>query len=528
MKKVTISSVMMLFVGIISGALLLTNFDSNLVGTLFAKENAKLGAKNSPVQMSDGMRIINESVIKVSDAVLPVVVSIKVESEMKGNGMMGGSDPRMEEFFRFFMPDEDSRGGRGEDDEKSEKSEKPRAQGSGSGVIISGDGYIITNNHVIENAVEDGIQVILNDKKEYTAKLVGSDPLTDLAVLKIEANNLPMAHFADINSAKVGEMVIAVGSPLGLNSTVTSGIISAIGRGKLGLNSNSYSVENYIQTDAAINPGNSGGGLFDMNGSLIGINTAIASSTGSYIGYGFAIPTDLVQSVVQDLIEDGKINRGYIGVQITSIRDEVEAKAFGLDKVTGVLINDVLKESAAEKAGVLKGDIILEVNGKEVSSSQELQSQVALQRAGDKVKLTLFRDGKKINKDVILKAKDDDDELANTGSKKDMDKGDKESNEPINFEDLGFSVKALESKNKKDFDVENGVLVSDVKRYSAASKRNLFPNGIITKADKKEINSTEDLKKIIDGKKPGDVLLMQVKYKENSQYIALEIPKKEG
>ena len=524
MKKVKISSVMMLFIGIISGALLLTNFDSNLVGTLFAKDKAKLGAKNSPVQMSEGMRIINESVIKVSDAVLPVVVSISVESEMKGNGMMGGSDPRMEEFFRFFMPDEDSRD-RKDDDEKSEK---PRAKGSGSGVIISDDGYIITNNHVIENAVEDGIQVILNDKKEYTAKLVGADPLTDLAVLKIDANNLPMAHFADINTAKVGEMVIAVGSPLGLNSTVTSGIISAIGRGKLGLNSSSYSVENYIQTDAAINPGNSGGGLFDMNGSLIGINTAIASSTGSYIGYGFAIPTDLVQSVVQDLIEDGKINRGYIGVQITSIKDEVEAKAFGLDKVTGVLINDVLKESAAEKAGVLKGDIILEVNGKEVKTSQELQSQVALQRAGDKVKLTLFRDGKKINKDVILKAKDNEDELATTGSKKDNDKGEKESNEPINFENLGFSVKALESKNKKDFEVENGVLVSDVKRYSAASKRNLFPNGIITKADKQEINSTEDLKKIIDGKKPGDVLLMQVKYKENSQYIALEIPKKEG
>lgn len=525
MKKTKLSSILMLFVAVATGALLLTNYDLGILGELFAKEKVKLGAKNAPVQMSDGMRIINESVIKASDAVLPVVVSISVESESKSMGM--GGDPRMEEFFKFFMPDEDFGSPRDDEDNKGSKKERPRQRGSGSGVIISTDGYIVTNNHVIENAVEDGIKITLFDKKDYTAKLIGADPLTDLAVLKIDATDLPAVHFADINKVKIGEMVIAVGNPLGLNSTVTSGIVSAIGRGKLGLNSSSYSVENYIQTDAAINPGNSGGGLFNMNGSLIGINTAIASGTGSYIGYGFAIPVDLVQSVIDDLIEDGKINRGYIGVSIRSINDEVEAKAFGLDEVTGVLVNEVMKESAAEDAGVLKGDIILEVNGKKVNTSQELQAQVALYRAGDKVKLTIQRDGSKITKEVKLKPKDNEPEVAADDSEKNK-KDDNDSNEPVNFEQLGFTIKPLESKVKKDFEVDNGVFVSDVKRYGAASKRNLFPNGVITKADKKDINSTQDLKKIIENKKPGEILLMQVKYKENSQYVALEIPKKEG
>lgn len=520
MLKTKFSPILYLLIGAAVGSLLLINLDSNLVGELFAKERIATGAKTPPVKMSEGMRIINESTVNASEATLPIVVSISVESEASGNNYQ--SDPRIDEFFKYFMPNDPY-----EDKSEGEsKKEKPRMKGSGSGVIISDDGYIITNNHVVENAVKDGIKVKLYDKREFDATLIGTDPLTDLAVIKIETNGLPMAHFADINNIKVGEMVIAVGNPLGLNSTVTQGIVSAIGRGRLGLASSSYSVENYIQTDAAINPGNSGGGLFDMNGSLIGINTAIASQTGSYIGYGFAIPVDLVRSVVDDLIEDGKIDRGYIGVAIKSIQDEVEAKAFGLKEVTGALINEVMKKSAAEEAGLQKGDIILEVEGKKINSSPELQSQVALHRAGDKIKLTIFRDGKTIYKDVKLKAKDDDQQTISE-NKKDPT-GDKISKEPISFDNLGFTVKPLESKVKQDFDVENGVYVSDVKKYGAAAKRNLFPNGVITKADKKDINSPEDLKKIIDNKNPGDVVLMQVKYKETSLYVALEIPKKDS
>lgn len=525
MKKVALPSILMLFIGMISGIILVTNFESDLIGDLFAKEKMQLGAKSPPAKMSEIMSAINQSVVSTSEAVLISVVSIKVVSEYDGNdNMMQGQD--LEEFFKFFSP-RSPKEDQDDDDSRNNKREKPRREGGGSGVVITNDGYIVTNNHVVENAIENGIEVTMYDKKKYIATLVGTDPLTDLAVLKIEANDLKSAHLADVNSIKVGEMVVAVGSPLGLNSTVTSGIVSAIGRGRIGLNNSSYSVENYIQTDAAINPGNSGGGLFDMNGSLIGINTAIATGTGNYIGYGFAIPVDLVQSVIEDLIEDGEINRGYIGVQIKSIEDEVEAKAFGLNEVSGILVNKVLDESAADKAGINKGDIILEVNGKKVNTSQELQSQIALFRAGDKVKLTLWRDNKKINKDVILKSKDNDDLSENVKEKSQTGKP-IDDNGPVEFDNLGFSIKPIDSKTKSSQDIRNGVVVVNVKKYSIADKRNLFTNSIITKVGNVEINSTSDLKKIIESKKPGDVILMQVTYKETNQFVALEIPKKEG
>lgn len=525
MKKIALPSILMLFIGMISGIILVTNFESDLIGDLFAKEKMQLGAKNPPAKMSDIMSAINQSVVGASEAVLPSVVSIEVESEYEGgNNMLQGQD--LEEFFKFFSP-RSPRDEQEEDDSKNKKREKPTRKGGGSGVVVTTDGYIITNNHVVENAIENGIEVTLYDKKKYTATLVGTDPLTDLAVLKIDAKELKAVHLADVNSIKVGEMVVAVGSPLGLNSTVTSGIVSAIGRGRIGLNNSSYSVENYIQTDAAINPGNSGGGLFDMNGSLIGINTAIATGTGNYIGYGFAIPVDLVKSVVDDLIEDGKINRGYIGVQIVSLKDEVEAKAFGLDEVSGVLVNKVLDNSAADKAGMKKGDIILEVENKKVNTSQELQSQIALYRAGDKVKLTIWRDNKKIYKDVTLKSNNEDDLSENTKEKSQTGKP-LDDNEPVEFDNLGFSIKPIDNKMKNNQDLQNGVVVSNVKRYSIAEKRNLFPNCIITKVGNVEINSTSDLKKIIDSKKPGEVILMQVTYKDTNQFVALEIPKKEG
>jgi len=210
------------------------------------------------------------------------------------------------------------------DEDQGQGKEKRKAQGFGSGVIISSNGYIVTNNHVVENAVKDGIKVTLNDKTEHDAKLIGTDPATDLAVIKIDANGLTPAYLGNIDNVKIGDFVIAVGNPLGLTSTVTSGIISAIGRGPLGIKNNEYSIENYIQTDAAINPGNSGGGLFDLSGSLVGINTAIATQTGGFMGYGFAIPIDIVKRVAQDLIDNGKVNRPWLGVLISNV-DEITA-----------------------------------------------------------------------------------------------------------------------------------------------------------------------------------------------------------
>jgi len=349
-----------------------------------------------------------------------------------------------------------------------------------------------------------------------------------LALIKIDAKGLKPVHLASIDNVKVGELVIAVGNPLGLNSTVTTGIVSAIGRGQLNLLSSRdrYSVENFIQTDAAINPGNSGGGLFNLQGSLIGINTAIASRTGTYIGYGFAIPVDLVKAVVSDLIENGTINRGVIGIEIRSI-DEVEAKAVGLDAVEGIFVQKVLPDSPAEKAGVESGDVIIELDGKKVRTSNELQSMLVFHHAGDEVKLTIWRDNNRINKTLKLKSIDNitakNEEVASKG---DEERENFKADKKVEFEKLGFSVEPLNNEQKEKYDVKNGVVISNVKRYSVAYDRGLVAQGIITKADRKSVNSPKDLEKIIDSKKPGEAIMLQVNYKDNLRMVALEIPKK--
>lgn len=528
MNKQTLKNTGLLFVGLLAGVFLVTSFDSNLIAEIFASGKAKIGAEKPPVVMNQQMKIINDSFVNASEAVVQSVVSINVEAEVKGM-QGGGNSQELDEFFKFFGPNFGGRVPKKEKDD-DEESDRPRTMGAGSGVIISSDGYIVTNNHVVENAFDDGIKVILSDKKEYKAKLIGTDPATDLAVIKIEADGLKPAHFADINSVRVGEFTIAVGNPLGLNSTVTSGIVSAIGRGRLGMGASrrgQFSVEYFIQTDAAINPGNSGGGLFDLNGSLIGINTAIATETGTFMGYGFAIPVDLVKSVVADLIDKGKINRGFIGVEITSIRDIIEAKGFGLNDVAGVIIQKVRPESAGKDAGLENGDVILELDGKPVKTSEELQSRIAMYRAGDKVNLTIWRDGKKINKSVTLKS-DKSDDVADskgkgiTGSEEDL------KDEPMKFEDLGFSVKPLDKRTKNDYEVSNGLYISDVKRYGPVAQRGLSAGGVILKADRKEVRTTGDLKDIINSKNVGDAVLLQVKYKEVTRMIAIEITKKNG
>ncbi len=500
-----VGSSLLIAFGMFIGVLLISNFSPSSIGDIFASTK-KFGADKAPVTQSEAMKALNNAFTNASEAVLPSVVSIEVTSTRKIT--------KGQEFFEFFRP-------RGGDSE-----EENLVKGNGSGVFISSDGYIVTNNHVIDGAKE--IKVTTYDKRTYKATLVGADPLTDLAVIKLDGgSNFPAVHFADINSVKVGEWVMAVGNPLGLTSTVTTGIVSAIGRGQLGMSRSSYSVEYYIQTDAAINPGNSGGGLFDMNGSLTGINTAIATSTGNYIGYGFAIPVDLVKSVIDDLIDDGEINRGYIGVSIKSVRDEVVAKALGLDEVYGVLVESILKGSAAEDAGIEAGDVLLELEGEKLYSSGELQSRIAQKRAGDKVDVLILRDGKKINKTVKLRARDEDEKgfADNSDSEAETGVG---KNSPVNFDKLGFKVEKLTDKIKKEYDTENGVLITEVKRFSAASDRGLFPNGVIVEADRKEVNNTRDLKDIIADKKPGDAMLIKVKYPEVTRIIAIQIPESEG
>ncbi|ROL61279.1 Do family serine endopeptidase [Bacteroidetes/Chlorobi group bacterium ChocPot_Mid] len=510
MKRNILAAIGLLGVGITLGVWLVLTFGSNSGLGLFANE--KIGADKPPVVMSPTIKALNDAMVSVSEAVLPTVVSVNVVVEEKN--FSSPFRDQWKEFFEFFG-------------DAPFKDDSPRrAEATGSGVLISKSGYIVTNNHVIENAKE--ITVTTYDKKKYKAKLVGADPLTDLAVIKIDEGDYPIAHFADINNVKIGEMVIAVGNPLGLNSTVTSGIVSAIGRGGLGLprqESGGYQVENFIQTDAAINPGNSGGGLFNLEGSLVGINSAIATRTGSYIGYGFAIPVDLVKSVIEDLIDDGKIDRGYIGVRIRTI-DETDAKAVGLDVVEGVMVHDVIKDGAADKAGIESGDVILEIDGKKVATSNELQSQIVLRRAGDKVKLTIWRDKKKITKEVKLLPKDDDETEVAVKSDKNKEKSNDKEESEVKFDDLGFTVTPLNKEAKESLSVKSGALITGVERYSEASQRGLSPNGVIVKADGKEVNSPSDLKKIISSKKPGDGVLLHIKYKDSNRIVAIAIPEK--
>ena len=500
MKRSIFAPVLLIGLGIIIGIFLISNITPDFVGSLLAKDKIEIGAPAAPATASNSAKIINDALSNASEAVLPTVVYIDVETEVSQDNQF------QNEFHRFFGIPQGER----------------RQRGSGSGVIVTTDGYIVTNNHVVANAVENGIKVTTIDKRIHNATLIGHDPLTDIAVLKIEGEGFQAAHFGNIEKLRIGEMAIAVGNPLGLNSTVTSGIISAIGRGNFGARKSSYAVENYIQTDAAINPGNSGGGLFDLNGSLIGINTAIATETGTYIGYGFAIPIDLVKAVVEDIIEDGEVNRGYIGISLRNM-DASFAKGVGLDKIKGVMVQSVLADSPAAKAGIEEADVILMIDGKEVNSSSELQSVVATYRAGDEINLTLFRYGKTITKSITLKSRDSDDMVFKGIETPDEQKETEEAG-PLKFEELGFEVAPLTDQIKNEYNIQSGALITDVQRYSVAADRGLFPNGVIVKADRQDVNSPAELKSILKNKHSGDVVMMQVKYQETNQLVAIEIP----
>jgi Do/DeqQ family serine protease len=270
--------------------------------------------------------------------------------------------------------------------------------GSGSGVIISKDGYIVTNNHVIEQS--NNIEVVLNDKRSFKAKIIGVDPITDLALLKINASDLVGIPFGNSDDLRIGEWVLAVGNPFNLTSTVTAGIVSAKAR-NININRSRYSIESFIQTDAAVNPGNSGGALVNTKGELVGINTAIASKTGSYSGYSFAIPVSIVEKIVADLKEFGVAQRALLGVSIYDVNAEL-AKKFDLDKIEGVYVTGLLEGGSAEKSGIKEGDVLLKINDIAVNKVAELQEQVSKYRPGNKVKVTLKRDGKTRDIDIVL------------------------------------------------------------------------------------------------------------------------------
>lgn len=271
--------------------------------------------------------------------------------------------------------------------------------GSGSGVIISPDGYIATNNHVVANGEQ--IEVTLNDNKTYKAKLVGSDPVTDVALLKIDAQGLPVIPFGDSDSLRLGEWVLAIGSPFNLRSTITAGIVSAKGRSLPDM-SGEFKIESFIQTDAAVNPGNSGGALVNTKGELVGINTAIASNTGSYTGYSFAVPTSIVKKVVEDIKEFGSVQRAMLGISMTELTQELASLAGMKGDFSGVYVAELVRNGAAWQAGVREGDVLVAINGRKMKNPSEVQATVNGYKPGDKVELVLCRDGKEITVEAAL------------------------------------------------------------------------------------------------------------------------------
>ncbi|MBK9730449.1 MAG: Do family serine endopeptidase [Chitinophagaceae bacterium] len=364
------------------------------------------------------------------------------------------------------------------------------SESSGSGVIISDDGYIVTNNHVVDDG--DKIEVILADKQSYVAKVIGTDPSTDIALLKIDEKDLPFISFGNSDSVEVGEWVLAVGNPFNLESTVTAGIVSAKGRNINLLRSRDTSaVESFIQTDAAVNPGNSGGALVNTNGQLIGINSAIATPTGTFAGYSFAVPVNIVSKVVNDLMKFGMVQRGFLGVQIATLNAEL-AKSKGLDakSLSGVYVDGVKSGGAGDAAGLKSGDIITKVNSAAVNTSPELQEQVSRYHPGDKITITYLRDNKEKTVDVILKNNE-----GNTSYLK------KDDTSVVSA--LGAEFENLSDKDLKDMGLTGGVRVSKLSDGKLSSNTNMREGFIITKIDNKPVNTVDDLKSILANKKGG-------------------------
>jgi serine protease Do len=371
---------------------------------------------------------------------------------------------------------------------------KQYGSGAGSGVIVSSEGFIVTNNHVIENASE--IEVILNDNSKYTAKIVGADPATDIAVLKIEGSGFKPIPLGNSDDLKIGEWVLAVGNPFNLTSTVTAGIVSAKARNINLLSERSgkevVPIESFIQTDAAVNPGNSGGALVNTRGELVGINTAIASQTGSYSGYSFAVPVNLVQKVMRDLIDYGIVQRGYLGVQIADITQEVK-ETNKLPNLKGVFVAKVIEDGSADKAGLKDGDVILKIGNKEVNSVASLQEEIGKRRPGDKVSITIRqKDGDELIKELILRNKEGETSLV---SKEEIKKN----------AALGATFIELNDKEKKELNVSYGV---KIKTLAAGKLKSLglTEGTIITKINNEPVESVEQLTTKLNGINRGILL----------------------
>ena len=449
-------------------------------------------AKSTPESFADLAEKLSPSVVNISTTTI-------IERKTREMPSFPPGSPFEDFFKQFDKPD----------------NKKRRAQSLGSGFIIDSKGYIITNNHVIDNA--EKIMVILFDDTTFEASVVGKDPKTDVALLKIDPKKVKLqsVKFGDSNKLRVGDWVMAIGNPFGFGGTVTAGIVSARGRNLSG------SYDDYIQTDASINRGNSGGPLFDMKGNVVGINTAIFSQSGGSVGIGFAVSSNLAKQVADQLREYGRTKRGWLGVLIQEISDEI-AEGLGMKTAMGALVSSATEGGPAEKAGVKTGDVIIKFNNIEIKNMRELPKVVASTAVGQSVPLVILRNGKEITLNVILGELElaEKDNLIGKTSKKNA--------KAKEYDKLGFTAEELSDQNKSKFklkDINTGVVITSVKNDSSAQQAGLNPGMVIVKVGQIEVNSLDIIDEAIQNaiKQKRKALLLLVKVEGKTRFVALEL-----
>lgn len=503
-------------IGVAIGIIFASNMNWTPIGEAARPESPEapfVAPEAEPSQAVLQLQNTSEAFVEITKEVLPAVVTITAKKYIKQSTQNNPFAPFFED---WFGPRNRNRRGQEEEDRTIPQT------GMGSGFIVSKDGYILTNNHVVGDA--DELLVELGDRRQIDAKLVGTDPFTDVAVIKIEGDNLPVAKLGDSEGIEIGQWVLAMGNPLGLSSTVTAGIVSALNRNIDILNElderdggGAYDIENFIQTDAAINRGNSGGPLVNLKGNVIGINTAIASGTGFYAGYGFAIPINLAKKIMNDLIDQGYVTRAYLGIGMQAVLEN-EAEYYGLDRVRGARIDQVVEDGPAEKAGFQKFDIILKVDAKEIHEPSDVQSYIAMKTPGDEVRITVLRD----KKEKVIKAK---------LGKRDTGREEAEEEEVTpddGLPELGISVDNLTDEIRgqvEAYEGDEGVIVTRVDRYSAGSDARIFRGDLITGIEDTKIKNVNDYKRAIRKFEKGKVVIFHIKRGNSETAAFVKLPK---
>ncbi len=495
-----------------------------LVGIHFASIRTSCGAVTRPVPMGGGAtgggqppdalaqgRALADQLSLVfenaSGKVSPSVVPIFSEEKVAVTGL--SDDPFRDffgdDFFRRFFEQPGQNG-------KKPEEQKQIVHGLGSGVIVSADGLILTNNHVIDGA--EKLTVVLPDKRRFLAKVIGTDPQTDVAVIKIAARNLPAAGLGNSDAVKIGQWVIAIGNPFELLHTVTAGIISAKGRSSVGL----ADYEDFMQTDASINPGNSGGALADLDGNVIGINTAISSPSGGSVGIGFAIPINMARRVMDELIQKGKVSRGYIGLMLQDI-DENLAKALKFKTTEGALVGDVVSGGPGDKAGIKTSDVIIELDGKKILNSADLRNRVAQMKPKTVVALVLSRDGKEMQVNAELEERPKD--RPGRTSQEENQKPDEQTHSK-----LGISIRNLtaDAAEQLGYQNETGVVITDVDPGSPAEDAGLKPGDLIKEVDRKVVRNVREFDDAVGRTGSGDSVSILARRGQNTFFLAIQIP----